>query len=329
MLASCKEDFKDWANPQSSEAGSEIEAVTLSLNAPQSIDLDKQTGETVTLFTPSLNAGAYAESYGVTLTAGEKTVNMEADASGAVSVDALNKAIIALYDRVRVEREVKIEAITNADVMTSAGVMSIAVSGSTSTKIMVQTTNFKEFLYLVGGDTNWSGNYILQSKDFDGKYVGYGYLSQDFKFRPNADNWDDDIECQGDGKLGEGGSNCPAPEVPGLHKIEVDLEAMTYKITNFGVVSLIGGAIGGWNEGDDVDMEYSAAEGCYVVTTDLAADSFKFRTDHAWNSVNWGGSDVNKLEIDKDNCSVAEAGTYIVRFWPSYSGNGRYEIEAL
>lgn len=329
VLASCKEDFKDWAAPQTAEAGSTIDAVTLSMSAPQLIDLDQQTAETVTLFTPSLNAGAVAESYGVTLTAGDKTYSMEADASGAVSVDELNKAVIALYDRVRSERDVKIEALANADVKTSAGVMSVTVSGSAATKVIVQTTNYKEFFYEIGGETGWSTVHPLWGENFDGKYVGYAYLNDQFKFKPNADNWDDDLECVGEWKLGQGSDNCPAPEVAGLHKIEVDLEAMTYKITNFGVVSLIGDAVGGWGDGDDVDMEYSSAEGCYTVTANLAAGSLKFRTDHAWNGVNWGGDEADKLEIDKGNCSVAEAGMYIVRFWPSYSGNGRYELEAL
>lgn len=330
MLASCKEDFKDWAAPQSAEAGSTIDAVTLSMSAPQLIDLDQQTAETVTLFTPSLNAGAEVGSYSVTLIAGDKTYGLEATASGGVSVEALNKAVIALYDRVRDERDVKIEAFANAGVKTSAGVMSVTVSGSTATKVIVQTTNYKEFYYLVGGDTNdWKGDFVLQSKECDGKYVGYAYLSQDFKFRPVAGDWAGSLGSPAEGKVGESGGNCPAPAVAGLHKIELDLEAMTYQITNFGVVSIVGDATGDPNWGTDIDMEYSSDEGCYTVTTDLVAGPFKFRSNHAWNGVNWGGDDAAKLVMDADNCSVAEAGTYIVRFWPSYSGNGRYELEAL
>lgn len=330
MVASCNEDFKDWAEAQPAEATSTIEEVKLSLSkAFESLDLDAQTTETVKLFAPSLTAGATVSGFDVTLTAGENSYGLGADADGVVKTEELNKAIIALYNRERVMRDVTVTAVAHASVNASAGAISVPVSATTDTKVMVQTTNYAEFFYEIGGETGWSTVHPLWGANFDGKYVGYAYLCDQFKFKPNADNWDDDLECVGEGKIGQGSDNCPAPATPGLHRIEIDLEAMTYAITCFGGVSIIGDATGDSSWGTDIDMEYSSAEGCYIVTAELVPGSFKFRTDHAWNGVNWGGDDPNKLEIDKGNCYLANGGLCIVRFWPSYSGNGRYEVEAL
>lgn len=327
-LASCKEDFKDWSDAKPAEPVTVLDEAKLSVAAAAaSLDLDDVKTETVALFKPSMSVGKIASEFDVTLSAGENTYGIKADADGVVKTEELNKAVVTLYDRVRELRDVNITVKATAVVEASTGDIVVPVQGSTATKIMVQSTAYNEFYYLVGGDTNWNGDFVLQSKECDGKYVGYAYLSQGFKFRPVAGDWSVSLGSPAEGKVGESGGDCPAPAVAGLHKIELDLEAMTYKITNFGVVSLIGDAVGGWDK--DVDMEYSSAEGCYTVTTDLVAGSFKFRSNHDWNGVNWGGDDADKLVMDAGNCSVAEAGMYIVRFWPSYSGNGRYEIEAL
>lgn len=329
LFAACNEDFKDWAEPQSVEPTSPIGEVTLTLSpAFATLDLD-QAGETVKLFNAALSEGAKASGYAVTLSNTEgATYGLSADAEGTVSAADLNKAVVTLYDRVRQERDINIEAVANVVANLSSGTVSVPVAAKTSTKIMVQTSAYAEFYYLVGGDTNWNGDAVLQSKECDGKYVGYAHLSQEFKFRPVAGNWDVSLGCTSEGKVGESGGDCPAPAVAGLHKVELDLEAMTYNITCYNGVSIVGDATGDPNWGTDIDMEYSTAEKCYIVTTELVAGSFKFRTDHAWNGVNWGGEDADHLVIDGANCSIAAAGLYIVRFWPSYSGNGRYEVEA-
>lgn len=330
MFASCTEDFKDWAEDQTDYSVPVIDEVTLTLTPGfESLDLDVPTESTVKLFTPTIGTG-FVSVYDVTLSADGKTYDLKADYDGSVYVEDLNAAVIALYNRERVMRDIEVLAQGVVKVLSAAGDLYIPVRATTATKVMVQSTSYSEFFYEIGGETGWSTVHPLWGENFDGKYVGYAYLDSEFKFKPNADNWDNDLEFDGEGKIADnGGSNCPAPAEAGLHRIEIDLEAMTYAITNFGGVSIIGDAVGDPNWGTDIDMEYSSAENCYITTTELVAGSFKFRTDHAWNGVNWGGDDPEKLEIDKGNCSIAEGGLYIIRFWPSYSGNGRYEIEAL
>lgn len=332
LCASCTEDYTDWAEPQSNEAVAPAGAVTFSTSAATaSLDLDKVTTEVVKLFNPTLSAGATAASYHVELTNEDasKTYGLDADAAGNVDTETLNKAVVELYNRVREERKISAKVTSVAVKALSTGEMTVPVSSSFSFGVTVQTAAFSEFFYEIGDETGWSTVHTLWSKEADGKYEGYAYLDGEFKFKPHADDWNDDLECVGEGKVGQGSDNCPAPATPGVHKIELDLVAMTYSITNFGGVSIIGDATGDSSWGTDIDMEYSSAEKCFVVTAELVPGSFKFRTDHAWNGVNWGGDDANHLEIDKGNCSISEGGLYIVRFWPSYSGDARYELEAL
>ncbi|MDO4803042.1 MAG: SusF/SusE family outer membrane protein [Prevotellaceae bacterium] len=333
LCASCTEDYTNWAEPQSNEAVAPAGAVTFSTSAATaSLDLDNVSTTVVKLFNPNLSEGATATSYHVELSNEDasKTYGLEADAAGNVDTEALNKAVVELYSRVREERKISATVTSVAVKALSSGEITVPVSSNFSCNVTVQTAAFAEFFYEIGGETGWSTVHQLWSKEADGKYVGYAYLDGEFKFKPHADDWNDDLEFDGEGKVADnGGSNCPAPATPGLHKIELDLEAMTYSITNFGGVSIIGDATGDSSWGTDIDMEYSPSEHCYTVTTELVPGSFKFRTDHAWNGVNWGGEDPKHLDIDGGNCSLSEGGLYIVRFWPSYSGNGSYEIEAL
>lgn len=175
---------------------------------------------------------------------------------------------------------------------------------------------YAEFIYAIGGDTDWSSVYPLRSEEkdgaFTGKYKGYGYLSQQFKFKPNADNWDGDWECVGEGQIGQGSDNCPAPATAGFYMIDVDLTAMTYQLTLISTVGIIGPAqAGGWET--DTDLTYNATgrywEASNVV---LAADDLKFRANDNWD-IDWGGS-LADLRYKGGNISVS-AGTFNVKVY--------------
>ena len=173
--------------------------------------------------------------------------------------------------------------------------------------------SFADFIYAIGADTEWSGVYFLRSASNEGSntgvYKGFGWLSGEFKFKPNADNWDGDWEFDGEGKIADnGGSNCPAPTEAGYYMIEVDLTAMTYKLTLIKTIGIIGPAqAGGWD--NDTDMTYNAEKGTWEATVELAADEMKFRANDAWD-INWGGS-LDALTQGGANIKV-EAGTYVI-----------------
>ncbi len=177
---------------------------------------------------------------------------------------------------------------------------------------------YPDFYYEIGGESSWSTSHALKGNGI-GQYTGIYYLNDQFKFKPNADNWDNDLEkASGDayeGTLGDiaGGANVDAPAA-GAYIIDLDVAALTYKLTAVSV-SIIGNG-GDWN--NDIDMAYDTSLGCFAVTTELAAGTFKFRANHDW-AINWGGTFGN-LTQDGDNLSIAEAGTYTVQLFLSYAG---------
>ena len=178
-------------------------------------------------------------------------------------------------------------------------------------------SGYPDFVYEIGNESGWSASHPLLGNG-QGIYSGIYYLNGEFKFKPNADNWDDDYEkASGDAYAGtlkqDGGPNVDAPDAS-LYLIEVDLTAMTYKLTPL-TVGIIGNG-GDW--ATDIEMTYNAEAGCMEVTTELAAGEFKFRANHDW-AINWGGS-FDNLTQDGPNLSVAEAGTYKVQLFLSYAG---------
>ena len=178
---------------------------------------------------------------------------------------------------------------------------------------------FNEFIYEIGNETGWSTAHALRSSaDYDGKYQGYYYLDGEFKFKPNADNWDGDWENDGEGKIADnGGSNMPGVAA-GFYRIDVDLAAMTYAVKNIEYVSIIGTANGNWDT--DTDLTYNKDEGCWEVTTTLNAGEMKFRGNHNWDGdVDLGGS-FDNLVHGGSNIAV-EAGTYNIKLYISYAGN--------
>lgn len=178
------------------------------------------------------------------------------------------------------------------------------------------SADYADYIYAIGGDTGWSGVYPLRSAQTsgvnNGKYKGFGYLSQEFKFKPNENDWTGDWECVGDGQIGQGSDNCPAPATAGYYMIEVDLTAMTYSLTLINSIGIIGPAqTGGWDS--DTDMTYNAETKAWEATgVVLTADDMKFRANDAWD-INWGGS-LEALTQGGDNIAVA-AGTYDITLY--------------
>ncbi len=190
---------------------------------------------------------------------------------------------------------------------------------------------YGEFFYAIGGDTGWSNTYSLRSEQVDGaftgKYKGYGYLSQEFKFKPNADNWDGDLEYESEGKLADipNGPNCPAPAA-GFYMIDVDLTAMTYKLTLISTLGIIGPAqAGGWDA--DTDLTYNIEGGYWEASNvTLSAAEMKFRANDAWD-MDWGGSFEN-LSFKGGNIT-AQAGTYNVKVYLVCETKSKAELTAV
>ena len=190
----------------------------------------------------------------------------------------------------------------------------------------IEKLEFGEFIYQIGNDSGWSTSNPLRGPNFDGKYQGYYYLDGEFKFKPNADNWDNDYEYVSDGVLTtDGGPNIPG--VTGFYQINVDIAAMTYSLQKVDVISIIGD-FNGW--GGDVDMTYNTTEKCWEATATVTTGGLKFRMNHDW-TISWGGangdgSNFGNLTANNGANLNVEEGTYLFQLYISYEGNNKFVL---
>jgi hypothetical protein len=71
---------------------------------------------------------------------------------------------------------------------------------------------------------------------------------------------------------------------PALYYWEVNLDAMTHVALKLETVSLIGEAVGGWNDGDDAVMSYDAASKTWIGIANLVPEKeYKVRFNKSWN----------------------------------------------
>jgi len=185
-----------------------------------------------------------------------------------------------------------------------------------------ETLAFGEYFYEIGNESGWSTSHPLYGGDGDGKYRGFYYLNGEFKFKPNADNWDNDLEYVSDGVLTEsGGPNVPDPGA-GFYMIDLDAAAYTYALTKVESIGIIGG-FNSW--GGDEEMTYNVEGGYWEATVTFDSDTeYKFRMNHDW-SVNWGGT-LDNLTHNGDNLK-ATAGTHTIKLYLGCVGTFKATVE--
>lgn len=190
---------------------------------------------------------------------------------------------------------------------------------------MITPLSFGEYFYEIGNDSGWQTSNALYGGNGDGKYQGFYYLNGEFKFKPNADNWDNDYEFDGEGKIADnGGSNCPDPGA-GFYQIDVDLQAGTYALTKVNSITVVGNH-NGWKQDDaNCHMTYNAEAGCWELTTALK-DGFKFAMNDDW-ATSWGGANgdptaYNNISVNngKDLNAPEGEGTYKIQLYLSHEG---------
>lgn len=103
------------------------------------------------------------------------------------------------------------------------------------------------------------------------------------------------------------------PPANGWHRLNVDVNALTYDISAY-MIGLVGSATpNGWDSPDQ-KMDYDAATGTWSITLDLVEGEMKFRLNDAWA---WnmgyrpGGTDLGDLFHNGDNIKVT-AGNYTI-----------------
>lgn len=169
------------------------------------------------------------------------------------------------------------------------------------------------YMYVPGNGNGWSWATRLSTNDFI-HFAGFAYLNGEFKFT-GAAAWDSATGIWGAAagnnyKLDPNGDNFQLDGAPGLYRLYVSMDEMTYTktlIENIGVV----GAMNGWNAGaptmltPDPDMLYWEGE-VYME----AGQEFKFVMNKGWG-INLGGSE-DDLQQDGGNLRAPGTGTYVV-----------------
>lgn len=183
--------------------------------------------------------------------------------------------------------------------------------------------NFCPAIYVPGGYQSSSGytadwspadapalNTVSGMDVYEG-YVNIANAGSEFKFTAER-NWNNgDWGTSGtEGELESPGNNIIAEE-PGYYKINVDLNNMSYTITNtqWGIIG--DATANGW-EDPDQDMTYDPENKVWTITADLTVGEMKFRANDAWN-IDYGDNEGDgTLEQGGGNIAVDEAGNYTI-----------------
>ena len=188
--------------------------------------------------------------------------------------------------------------------------------------------NYTEYIYYAGDWTSWGdGKKEMALVDADnGIYNGYYWIDAvdnantwGFKFIDADGNW----YGGGNGTIDANGGNMD-PGAEGFYKIEANWANFTYTLTPIASISIIGNATGDSSWGTDIDLTWNGE--CWEYTGHLEAGEFKFRANHDWNGINWGG-DPNNLEMDAANASISAAGDYTIKLYCNCPGKAYYTLE--
>ena len=339
LMASCSEDYKDWAEPQSNPQGAEITFGTASATGVDLIDyaqLPEGTTEVkvCNLSIPSVNdTNYYAETY-IILNGEEYPLTND----GFMDAAALNKYVVDNYGRALQQRD--IPAIVRW-VMTDGTTATTMESEPFEVHVILTPVTIPDLWYLVGaafGDGSWNnhgmedvGVSLVPMYGTPGsvtilQYIGYIPARKTFKIIHTPGDASDQFSMI-DGEIvrntGEGG-NIRVTDA-GYYKITLDTDIDKVTIEKYdgevsGIFSMIGmpGSYQGWNPADNLmtGINIKSENHDWIVKDLVITESteLKFAANGSWD-VNWGGATfpVGAGVQDGSNIKVTP-GTYTVMF---------------
>lgn len=323
LMASCTEDYKDWADLKVNPA-EDAKSVVVDASSNLAVDFGAEDlAEVLDLAQVTVTAAdAYTADYAVEVSNADGSAtkavtiqNVTEDNVLQVKSEDLLNAVKALYGQTGEAENVLINVLATVKI----GGEAFLRSAQTSISALVPKPEFEEYIYGIGNGTGWSRVCPLRSPNFDGLYTGYIYIDGEFKFRSHEDSWDAPDWGGGatPGTLAEGG-NVTDPVETGYYAITVDLAKMTYELgTKITTIGIIGG-FNGWAS-DYAKLEYNAATGAWEGEAELTAGTeFKFRANDDW-AINWGGS-MSELTQDGSNLTVDADGTYKIQLFAFCDG---------
>ncbi|SEA24811.1 protein of unknown function [Arachidicoccus rhizosphaerae] len=167
-------------------------------------------------------------------------------------------------------------------------------------------------LYMPGDYQGWDPTSEtiakLYSINSNTSYKGYINVEADtnyFKITA-APNWDGtNYGTGGKGLLSTTGDNLMI-DTAGYYLVTADTKALSWSYTreNWG---MIGDAIGGWDDADEVMFDFDKENQVLTKTVNLVAGGLKFRANHDW-TLNLGAG----AKYGGDNYTITTAGTYLI-----------------
>ena len=194
-------------------------------------------------------------------------------------------------------------------------VTAAAATGETKQKTLTVSFEYTKVTYLwIPGDYqdwNFSKPISRLLQGDDGIFRGFVHLPEGggFKFSSQP-GWDGTAYGAGEeeGTLSTEGDAGNLMADAGLYYVELDTETLTYVLLPLESVSLIGAGVGGWEDGDDVEMAYDPATRSWVGFADaVAGGEYKVRFNKAWSIVD-GDTEYN-CSLGGDPAALELAGT--------------------
>lgn len=334
LLASCgdADRYDNWAPALSSEQEAP-KSVEFKATAAPLVDFESVATDSVTLCSTTLTANDIItrQHYTITLYNTDRSLSqtLTTTQNGRVKSSELQAAVEQLYGKAGDLRN--IPTVVTDQVYLESG-EAFTLKSEIVTQVKLITPNFVEFIYEIGGDSQWSTVQTLRSKELDGNYLGYCFLNGEFKFRSNPTAWEGpDWEANGtEESLSENGTGNFKDPGKGFYKVEASIANGTLKLTKINTIGVIGDATAdGWNA--DQDMTFDEANHVWEWTGHLNAGEIKFRANDDW-ALSWGGANGNAkafnnlTEFGGQNLKVDEAGNYTIRLHLNYDGNNSVEM---
>lgn len=205
--------------------------------------------------------------------------------------------------------------------------------------INLQVTGYEDVvalptLYLAGSFNGWSHseNHRAVSANFDDNYEGYVNFPDpdtEFKFSSEA-GWSGTNYGDGGGNSldTDGGAGNLKVADPGYYLLKANIADLTWSATKT-QWGLIGEAVGGWGDGDDVPLAYDAETGTWRAEVSMVAGPWKFRANGGWD-LNLGASErPGVLAYGGGDFSLDTGGTYLVILDLSNPEAFTYSVERL
>jgi hypothetical protein len=252
------------------------------------------------------------------------------------SVEAFNgvalDAGLTPYEEGELDIRIKSTLGSNAELVDYSNVVTVAVTPYSTAlpKLWMPGSYQVDSGY---GTINWShaaAATVASSGYGKTNFEGYAYFASNqaapdngFKFT-DAPDWIHGVfgdDGSFSGALPTTGQGNNIGITAGLHRVRANTAttgpgARTYSVVPY-TWRVIGEAVGGWNNSNEVTLVYNTTTKKLTAITTLVAGAFKFRANASWDpDKNFGKFDANKeyagetMSYDGANFTVAAGGTY-------------------